>query len=440
MSTEIIEEKEETVAAPDKEPEENQYIIFDYFKEHTGLLVTCVSALVAIMSCILHFAVARINYAFLAYWDISTLHANISNQGEFYIVVGALLFILSITLIHGLLSTTAEIFQFYSEYLLMINRCIKMSKKRAQVVKKDLNSISKDLKRFSPEKKKLDKWKEIKKSVDQQYEELEKSLKSIKNTKRVRFLVIIKVTIQIIFAVILSYLMGNLFLFLVNITSTFGESIRLSRLVGFIIIFDLFGYFLPAFVVSIRASKKYNDDDVFDKALALINAERPKFLFENIKHWKIKSIFTDKSLKSASLLITFSMLCVLLISSSIGNITATQQRRFPIYSDGTASYAIVYFNNSTVILEEASIQDETIVIDTTKQRILTTDDLSYNARVFTTVELIKNGEEPEAIQKDKVTIKDIAQAVSSFLERIQTRIGEMVVENEGSIPGTEHQP
>lgn len=434
--TEITEEKKENVAPPDTPLEENQYKIFDYFKEHTGLLVTCVSALVAIMSCILHFAVGRMNYAFLAYWDISTLHANISNQSEFYIVACALLYILSIMLIHGLLSKTSDIFQFYCECLLITNRCIKMSKKRTQIVKKDLNSISKELKQFSPEEKKLDKWKEIKERIDQYYEILGKSLQSIKSTKKTRLLVIIKVTIQIIFAVILSYLMGNLFSFLVNITSTFGESIRLSRTVLFIIVFDLFGYFLPAFVVSLRASKKYKNDDVFERALELTNSEFPKFPFENTKHWKIKNIFRDRTLKSASVLLTVSMLCVLLISSSIGNITATQQKRFPIYCDGSTSYAIVYFSNATVIMEEASVQDETIVIDTTKQRILTTDDLSYNTRVFTNVELIRNEKESDADKKENEVAEDVAQAIGSFFERIKTRIGEVVVENEGSIPGT----
>lgn len=61
--TEIVEVKEEKNASPDNALAENQYKIFDYFKEHTGLLVTCISALVAIMSFILHFAVGRMNYA-----------------------------------------------------------------------------------------------------------------------------------------------------------------------------------------------------------------------------------------------------------------------------------------------------------------------------------------------------------------------------------------
>jgi len=70
--TEIVEVKEEKIASPDNAPAENQYKIFDYFKEHTGLLVTCMSALVAIMSFILHFAVGRMNYtseSFLLFFD-----------------------------------------------------------------------------------------------------------------------------------------------------------------------------------------------------------------------------------------------------------------------------------------------------------------------------------------------------------------------------------
>ena len=88
MSTETqsVEAKEENATSPNNTPAENQYKIFDYFKDNTGMLIACVSALVAIGSWLLRFAVGRMNYAYLAYWDISSLHANIYNQSELYLI------------------------------------------------------------------------------------------------------------------------------------------------------------------------------------------------------------------------------------------------------------------------------------------------------------------------------------------------------------------
>lgn len=60
------EEKQEEEKYPSNASlEEEQYKVFDYCKEHPGLLVTCVSALVAIISFLLHYAVGRMNYAYL---------------------------------------------------------------------------------------------------------------------------------------------------------------------------------------------------------------------------------------------------------------------------------------------------------------------------------------------------------------------------------------
>ena len=140
--TEIIEVKEENAVSPDNTPAENQYKIFDYFKEHTGLFVTCVSALVAVMSFILHFAVGRMNYAYLAYWDIGSLHANVSNQNELYTVVCSLLYLLSLMLIHSLLSGTSDTFRYYNKLLSTMRLSIKESRKRKAKFRSKVQELS----------------------------------------------------------------------------------------------------------------------------------------------------------------------------------------------------------------------------------------------------------------------------------------------------------
>lgn len=100
-------------------------------------------------------------------------------------------------------------------------------------------------------------------------------------------------------------------------------------------------------------------------------------------------MLSDKMLKfAAGQTIVVTVLLLFTISLS-GTASAKQRRSFPIYMDGTTSYAIVYITDSTVIMEEAILEDRTIIIDTTKQRILTTDDISYDIKAFDNVSVIK---------------------------------------------------
>lgn len=128
-NTEIEAVRPKAETSPKNTKEENQYKILNYFKEHTGLLVTCVSASVAIMSFLLNFAVGRLSYAYLEYWNIASIHAIINNQNELYLVICSLLYMLILTLIHGLLSGTSEAFRHYNKLLSIMNQAIKSLKK-----------------------------------------------------------------------------------------------------------------------------------------------------------------------------------------------------------------------------------------------------------------------------------------------------------------------
>lgn len=132
-------------------------------------------------------------------------------------------------------------------------------------------------------------------------------------------------------------------------------------------------------------------------------------------------MLSDKMLKSAGWLIIAITVVMLFTMSMTGTMSAKQQRRFPIYTDGSTSYAIVYISDSAVFIEEAIEKDGTLIIDTTKQRIVTSEDISYDMVVFDDVSVIKNDDTLE-FDRSEFSVKDVVDAVESFFETLKTKI------------------
>lgn len=437
IETEIMGVQEKKNVSSDSSPKENPYKIFEYFKDHTGLLVTSISALVAVMSFILRFAVGRMNYAYLAYWDIASLHANISNQNELYLALGTLLYICALLIIQSLISRTADAFKYYTCLLLGTNRAMKESRKTHRQLTKKMRQVSMDWDKMSNEERESEWGQKIKEKMDELHELEKESVQSRKNVKKSKNRLCARVTIHIILSLVLSYLLGSLFLILLNVSTPIRESFRLSRIVVIHIITNLLFYFVPAYLGARRQIKQFKDDEIHDKVLELSNSDAPGFPFENLMKEGIKPLFTDNKLKLAIVPIAFIMAFLVFILSFAGTLTAERKRCFPIYSDNSTSYAIVYFSGSTVFMEEAVVQDGTITIDTTKQRIVTKDDLSYSNKVFENVVIIRNEGELASSENNTLKIKDTFRAAGAFFESIKTIIEEAIVKNEENIPGTE---
>lgn len=422
INTEIEEVQKKLDTSLKDAAEENQYNTFDYFKEHTGLLVTCVSASVAIMSCILHFAVGRLNYAYLEYWNIASLHANTNNQNELYLVVCALLYMLSLTLMHGLFSGTSDAFRHYNKLLSAMNQVIKSSKKRNKRLQKELSGLTKKIERLKPKQKQTPIVKEAGKKIESYNVLLKESMNAAQELKGARRELRKWVSFQIALAIIISYLIGMLFLILIKATISIEDSIRSSWIIIGIIVFDLFLYFLPAYIETRCSRKQYENGLSYEKIKELVSMEFPDFPFEKLVKNGIKTMLSDKMLKFAAgqtVLVTIILLVVISLS---GTASAKQKRSFPIYTEGTTSYAIVYVGGSTVFMEEAIQQDRTIIIDTTKQRILTTDDISYDIIAFDNVSVIKMDAAPKT-NHSTFSVNDIVDVIESIFDAMKSKTG-----------------
>lgn len=432
--TEIAEVKDEKNASPEVTPKENEYKIFDYFKDHTGLLVTSISALVAVMSVILHFAVSRMNYAYLEYWDIASLHANVNNQNELYTVACSMMYILSLIIIHCFLSKTSDVYRYYNRLLSTVNQAIKISKKTNKQTQKELDQLATSFDRLPPKQKKKDAAKEIKKKIEKYKEYMNNREEELKEVKAARVKLMWWVIIQLFVAFFLSFVIGSLFLVLVNMTVPFGESLRSTKRIIFIIVADLIMYFVPAYFSTRCTSKQFTNEDILKRTTEWLDGDIPKFPFENFLQNGFKSIFSDKMLKLAAIQLTAVTFIILITMTITGTMSAKHQRSFPIYVDGTQTYAVVYTSGSTRFMEEAVIQDGVLEVDTTKQRIITSDDISYTIGVFEEVSVIKIDDELKIAKN--TDSNNAFKKIGSFIKTMWSKMGEVMTKDAECVPGT----
>ena len=431
--TEIMEVKEEKVTSSDNAPTENQYKIFNYFKDKPAMLIACVSALVAIGSWLLRFAVGRMNYAYLAYWDIATLHANNNNPNELYMVAGILLFTLVLMIIHSVLNKLSDTFRYYIPLLLLTNRSINLSKKEKQAFLKELRKLYIRFSILPLKKKKSIEGITIKKEIEKHSKKTKEELKEIQRVKKARQFIRIGVMIQVAFDVFLLYLLGSMFFVLINMSGTIRDSIQGSWVIALFILLELADKYIPAYREASRSCKQYKDEEALRKARELLSSEMPKFPLEALKSWEIKAVLSDKVLKSVMVSILTGMIIIILSISFAGSLSAKMVRSFPMYTDGDVSYAVVYTSGSTRYMEEAVIEDGTLIIDTTKQRIITSEDITYTVEVFDDVSVIRI-DEALKVEKDIIPVEKVFTAIGSFLKTIWSAAEEVLSKYAKRIP------
>lgn len=434
--TEITEVHEQKSAAPESKIKDNEYKIFDYFKGHTTLFVTVVSALVAIMSFIFRFAVSRMNYAYLAYWDIALLHANDNNPSELYMVVCLLLFAFSLLLIRSFLSKMADTFRYYFPLLLMINRGINISKRDDKKLLKEIKKISCKFDRLPPKAQKSAKGKAINEKVKRSRESIENDLNRLERIRKSRQKIVRIVLLQTTITIVLAYLLGSFFLSLVNMTATVRENLFSSQIVVLFIFIELVYQYVPACFAAIRLNKQYKDEEIPDKVVELCDEEKPMFPHEHLIKLGIKSIFTDKTVKTVIAHLLIGVVILLSGMSFTGTLTAEKTRYFPIYSAEEKLYAVVYTSGSTRYMEEAIIEDRTLIIDTTKQRVITSDDISYRMGTFDEVSVIRI-DDADKIEQISFPISKVLNKIGSFFEALMNIIGEALTKNAECVPRVE---
>jgi len=420
ITEEIIETQNVVVQDTEDSYSEEQYKILNYFKEHTGFFVACVSALVAMMSFVVRLAMGRMNYAYLEYWDIPTLYANIDNQNELHLIVCTLLYILALMLIHALLSKTSTAYRKYNKLLTTMKQQIKHAKKIRGKLRREAKICSKIINKLKPEEKESEATQKAQTYIKKAKEDDAVIQNDIREEQRLCRATRKWIILNIGISIILSFLVGLMFALLMKTTIAIKDFVDASKLIACVILFDLLLYFLPAYMATRCTKKQYEDIEITRFIEEMNPKAMPTFPIDSIVGKGYISILSDKRIKQAIAQIVFVTILILFLVPALGTSSAKLKEDFPIYSDESGTYAIIYFSDSTVFMEEATVQDRTILIDTSKQRIITTDDLAYNSISFDNV-VINRIEDMDELDQNSFSIKDIINTVEAFYKSFINR-------------------
>lgn len=363
-----------------KHAQKNDYCILDYFKEHTGLAVTCVSAIVAITSFVFNYAVVLQNAAFMRYWNIHTAYMADSKGIQFYTVFAAFIYGIMVVLVHALLSKTADVYRHDNVLASRGKYVIKDLKRHHKKLLKEKREIDRELQNVS--------------STEEQkclQDRLNKILKDIKlhemndpETKSAIHGVKVRIASNVAISIGVSLLICVLGIVFFGVTVSEQLDIKLAILISLPVLFlDLLLYFVPAYFAT--RPKKIKDTDIVDMAYELIEGRTPMFPLEGLIHKGVKPMVSDMNIRMMLIQYVTTIIVCIFLFAQLGANGAKSSKEFPIYTDETGTYAVVYNNGDSLILKSANIEETEIEIDVRQQKVVSASDISYEIRTFETV-------------------------------------------------------
>lgn len=310
--------------------------ILDYLKKNPSVAIAVVSAAITIMSVISSYAGRLANVAYLKYWGIDSLYATIETKGVMYRVSNAIIWFVSIFIIGTLLQ---KVFVKYCHFSTPIF-----------YLKKESRKSSKKEKAVISEKLQID--------IIVAYFWKMRLLGCLCLAAIILFLIIWLSTTAITSIEILSAAFQTIsvwgFVTFLSYHSTKNQRDAIKT--GF---------------------KNHSDISVLERFKRAREIETTQFELNQVLH----------GLNFEGILYgLFILISMILISMPVeGYLNARLSQTFLIVTENGRSEAILFHGDDTYILEEAKIDENTIVIDTSKQRILKTDDISFEKRTFESV-------------------------------------------------------
>lgn len=409
------------------EPEET-YTAFEYMKEHTGILVTCVSALVAVVSFIVTLAAFAVQQTYLRVWNVEFQPVSFSAEGQpYYAVLAALLYSMAASFLCNMFERI-----FLAYYIdtasLQYGRCV------SKVLQKENRMQLRKSKRILRKVKKVDglQYHEFREEIDGLGMELVKCKREQKSIRKE----LGRANRHRLWGLFSSILLAAIFLTLPLLTFVF--SIAGERLSWGILPLWLFLVAEICFAGAMQAKmrrpecaprnihkevaaaakerearrkappketaggEEQKDDDPLVRAL-----QKGRELSDTrLPPLTAKSLCSDKSLRSlaeALLLGVVTLSLALLVTSTL---SVSVQKTFWLCSDSGRQYVVAYQDTERCVLKAAVVEGDILTIDTLDQLVLSGGDLAIRRQTFSKVIWLPEKKTP--LQMFPLLQKDLA--------------------------------
>ncbi len=346
----------------------NKYSIYNYLIENPSVLLAVVSSVIAVVTFFAKLATLISSRKALSFWEFDSAYATFGNESIVYIVIFAIIFSFLTSLSFILISYTVEAY---------------VPRKRCHLVVKYIFK-NKTLKKIEKESK----HKKLTKKETELLETVKKLRESTKQSKKYSF---IELSFNLFFVFVLTFINSILYAAVAGANSnTDTLIIAVVLLVVQILILLLLKILTEKRILKKKEIKKNcNDAEFIIKTYEEIDSKEYPFnyIFKN----GFRSVLSNSNviLTCAMILISCFVLCCMFSFSKPDLLDESKELRITTI-DGTP-YAIVYQNDEQYFLEEieikvsdaeSAVENETLIIYTNRQRIITTEDIAITVDEF----------------------------------------------------------
>ena len=344
--------------------------LYSYMKKHPSVLISCFSALTIVVSVIFNGLLYINELKYFEYWSIDEHYINrISTENMYFLVIACIFYFVNV-IVQQMLFDTYEKLSTIINIIVYTNHKIKFIKKEER--KKVQNLEVKHKRSYVQEHNLKD--------------DRLNNLKNIRNSMCKYLFEILRIN-MLLFGSIL-FLSAFLFLWITKINLEW-KYILLGSFTNVGI-----GMLLPCVFVYIFQHKKKlrvikeqrNEDDSI--LMELIKEVDTDFILIKIASIRIENFFTKEAIRILLFNIVMLLIYILVALYPIYQDMTIDKKTFNVITESSKQYVIIYKDGTEYYLEEAKIVENTININITRQRILKSDDISYETIRFKKVKKV----------------------------------------------------
>ncbi len=381
--------------------EKNKYHIYEYFKEHTGFLIACVSATVAVISFVLNMAVYLQTNSYLNYWSVDITHISINTSNQIYYVLAAIIYAVAILFETSFISNTYSAYQPRKKYILYSNILTKKVNKRIKQRRKQITKTKVRLSKIYETNDNKNEIDSISKDISQFEAKLKSYQQSTDNARVSSKNLLHKSLPYLVFSYIICFFItfiGFLVLCLLSEPLSFkiilyAAIIAVAQTLSYMLMYGLINHILLAISINKKIESPELDID------SEIETKLPPFPLEKVINGGIKQFLSDSNLKKLPLSFLFILFFIIFLFTESGFSSAKHQTEFSIVEQDNTQYAVIYNNSEFLVLKKATIDGNKITIDLTEQKTISCQDTVLKKHKFNTVKTIDKKKEKSKSEK-----------------------------------------
>lgn len=371
--------------------ENREYVVYDYLKKNPSVLISCISAVVLVVSFILKGLIYVNECRYLKYWHLDEYMIDVSASNRIYEYV-ALGFFYIMTLVYFRL---VEAMMEKKQARKLLIACERICLRSIKKVKKKQSEKNEEVERLINGGADVKKYKEYRKKI-------------CRGDGIIRCIIFTITVVGFIFV-----------LYLFELFCGLSMSIGANVIVAIIMtVIPALSFYLSGEIVNVRREKKeykkLSVEEQVEKYLQLMQIykmESSVRLSKKTKGFDVKNLFRKSQIKLLIIYAVVLLVCMIGVIDEQGRKSLEQKKAFEIVEHDDMCYAIVYRDEEFIYLEEAEIieisekKENGETIETAKitiwidcQRRLKADDICSEYRVFDSVV-------PQPGKREKTIIK-----------------------------------